>query len=150
MDPLSAALAQRDFEKAEAELSRGNVLAALACLEAALKIWNNPYWHSRLGYCIAKERGHLTRAFELCRSSMEHDPGNPEHYYYLSKVHQIAADNYQAIQTLREGMLHGGSPDIEKSLQTLGTRKPPVLPFLSRSNSLNKYLGIIFARLKLR
>jgi tetratricopeptide (TPR) repeat protein len=150
MDPQSGARAQIEFERAQHELDQGNVLVALASLEKALAIRDDPNWHSRLAYCIAKERGHLTRAFDLCRTAIAHDPDNPLHYYYLGKVHLIAGHTYEALQVLRQGMAHGGSPDIERELVSIGTRKPPVLPSLSRNNPLNKYLGILLSRLKLR
>jgi tetratricopeptide (TPR) repeat protein len=150
MDPQTGAQAQKDFDQAQHELDHGNVLAALACLERALAIWDDPLWYSRLGYCVAKERGHLTRAFELCQSAIAHDPKNPVHYLYLGKVHQIAANQYEALQALRQGMTLGTLPQIESALAILGTRKKPVIPAFSRSNPLNKYLGIIMTRLGLR
>jgi len=150
MDPHTGALAQKDFDQAELELERGNVLSALACLERALAIWDDPLWYSRLGYCIAKERGQVTRGFDLCRASIAHDPKNPVHYLYLGKIHLIAADQYEALQTLRLGMTLGSTPEIEKTLAAIGTRKPPVIPVLSRGNLLNKYLGKILTRMGLR
>jgi tetratricopeptide (TPR) repeat protein len=150
MDPETAAIAQKEFDQAQLELDRYNVLSALASLERALSIWDDPLWHSRLGFCIAKERGQLTQAFELCRSAIEHDSDNPIHYLYLGKVYQIAGNTFEALQTFREGMALGGSPQIERELDAIGTRKSPVIPFLSRNNLLNKYLGIILVRLGLR
>lgn len=150
MDPHSGAEAQKEFENAQRQLDQGNVLAALACLERALAIWNDPFWHSRLAYCVAKERGHLTRAFELCRSALTHDPDNPLHYYYLGRVHLVAGNTYEALQTLRQGMAHGGSEDIRQALAGIGFRKKSPLPFLPRSNPLNKYFGILLSRLRLR
>ncbi len=150
MDPESGAIAQKEFERAEQELDRSNVLAALACLERALGIWDDPVWHSRLGFCVAKQRGQLTRAFELCRNSIEHDSENPIHYLYLGKVHLVAGNAYEALIAFREGMTHGGSKEIERMLAAIGTRKPPVITFLSRDNLLNKYLGIILGRFGLR
>jgi hypothetical protein len=35
-------------------------------------------------------------------------------------------------------------------LKKLGMRKPPVVPFLSRGHSLNKFLGMVFTRLQMR
>ena len=150
MDPQTGALAQKEFDQAQRELDRDNVLAALGCLERALAIWDDPRWHSRLGYCIAKERGHLTRAFELCHSSIEHDPRNPIHYLYLGKIHLMAGKQYEALQALRQGMALGSTPAIEQSLAAIGTRKPPVIASLSRNNRLNKYLGIMMSRMGLR
>lgn len=146
MDPESGGIAQNEFEQAQQELDRNNILAALACLERALSIWDDPLWHSRLGFCIAKERGQLTRAFELCRTAIALDPDNPLHYLYLGKVYLVAGNTFEALQTMRQGMLHGGSPELERELDAIGTRKPPVIAFLSRDNLLNKYLGIIYSR----
>src|SRR5450830_1935795 len=146
MDPETGAVAQKEFDQAQQELDRNNVLAALACLERALSIWNDPLWHSRLGFCIAKQRGQLTKAFELCRSAIEHDPGNPLHKLYLGKVYLVAGNTYEALQTFRQGMILGGSPELERMLDAIGTRKSPVVSFLSRDNLLNKYLGIILGR----
>jgi tetratricopeptide (TPR) repeat protein len=147
MDPKTGAIAQKEFDRAQQELDLNNVLAALACLERALSIWDDPLWHSRLGFCIAKERGQLTRAFELCHAAIEHDSGNPLHYLYLGKVHLVAGNTFEALQTFRQGMTRGGNPEIERELDVIGTRKAPVITFLSRDNLLNKYLGIILCRL---
>jgi len=150
MNPETAKIAQKEFDRAQLELDSNNILAALACLERALSIWDDPLWHSRLGFCIAKQRGHVTRAFELCRAAIEHDPDNPLHYLYLGKVYIIAGNKQEALQTFRQGMKLGGSPQLEQILADIGNRKPPVISFLSRNNPLNKFLGIIFARLGLR
>ena len=150
MDPETGAIAQKEFDRAQQELGRNNVLAALVCIERALSIWDDPLWYSRLGFCIARQRGQLTRAFKLCRSAIEHDPGNPLHYLYLGRVYLIAGNTYEALQSFRQGMILGGSPEIERMLEAIGTRKTSVIPFLSRNNLLNKYLGIILGRLGLR
>ncbi|MDA8430661.1 MAG: tetratricopeptide repeat protein [Geobacteraceae bacterium] len=150
MDPQTAATAHKEFDQAQRELDRNNVLAALACLERALSIWDDPLWHSRFGFCIAKERGQITRAIELCRTAIQHDPGNPLHYLYLGKVYLVVGNTYDALLTLREGLTHGHHPELQQLLDSIGTRKAPVLSFLSRDNLLNKYLGIIFKRLGLR
>lgn len=39
---------------------------------------------------------------------------------------------------------------VHRELDKLGLRKPPVIPFLSRGNPINKYLGIILSRMGLR
>ena len=150
MDPESGTIAQKEFNQAQLELDRNNVLAALASLERALDIWDDPLWHSRLGFCIAKERGQLTRAYELCRAAIERDPENPIHYLYLGKVYLVAGNTFEALLAFREGMTHGSNKELERILESIGTRKSPVLSFLSRDNLLNKYLGIILGHLNLR
>ncbi|MBC7961920.1 MAG: hypothetical protein H7Y05_03130 [Steroidobacteraceae bacterium] len=150
MEPETGAIAQKEFDQAQHELDQNNVLAALACLERALSIRDDPLWYSRLGFCIAKQRGLLTQAFELCRTSIAQDPANPLHYLYLGKVYLVAGKTYDALQAFRQGMILGGSPEIMRMLDAIGTRKSPVISFLSRDNPLNKYLGKIFGRLGLR
>lgn len=150
MDPETGAIAQKEFDRAQKELDQDNVLAALACLERALSIWDDPLWHSRLGFCIAKQRGQIIRALELCHVTIEQDSNNPLHYFYLGKIHLIAGNTFDAIQAFRQGMVLGGGPEFERMLDVIGTRKSPVIPFLSRDNVLNKYLGIILGRLGLR
>ncbi len=150
MDPETGAIAQKEFDRAQQELDRNNVLAALACLERAISIWNDPLWHSRLGFCLAKQRGQHSQALELCRSAIENDPDNPLHYLYLGKVYIIAGNTYDALQSFRQGMILGGGPELQLMLDAIGTRKYPVISFLSRDNLLNKYLGIILGRFGMR
>jgi len=146
----SAALAEQNFQRAQKELDEGHVLAALACLETALKIWDDPRWYSRLGFCIAKERGQLVHGLDLCLTAVGHEQDNPEHLFYLHKIHLLAGRDEEALQALRQGMALGGTPEIERLLEILGTRRPPVLPFLRRENPLNKYLGLILGRMGFR
>jgi Tfp pilus assembly protein PilF len=150
VDPQSGAIADRDFQRALKELADGNALAALACLEKALTVWDHPRWYAYLGYCIAKERGQVTKALELCRTAIKYEPDNTENYLMMAKVHLISGDKVEALQTLRQGMAQGGSVEIDRLLNEIGTRKPPPIAFLSRDNPLNKWLGLILSRLGLR
>jgi len=131
-------------------LSAGQTQPALAQLERALKVMDNPSLHSYLGYCIAKERGQVKRGRELCLAALELEPENPVHYLNLAKVHKIAGQKAEAMGVLRNGMSVGGSEEILALLGSLGTRKSPPLPFLPRDHPLNKWLGIVLSRLGVR
>ena len=150
MQPEVIASAEKEFLRARKELDQGNVLAALAYLERGLKIYDDPRWHSCLGFCIAKERGHVTRGLELCRLSLERDPENGVHYLYLGRIHLVAGNKVEALKVLRQGMQIDDCPEIEQLLAAIGTRKPPVIAALSRDNLLNKWLGFILNRLGIR
>lgn len=151
MEPSSGAVADREFQRALKELEQENILAALACLEKALKIWDDPTWYSRLGFCIAKERGHVTRGLELCKAAIDHEPENPDHYLYLGKLYLMTGRREEGLQAFRQGMSHGGNHvELKDALEKNGTRKPPPIPFLHRDNPLNKYIGIILGRLGVR
>jgi tetratricopeptide (TPR) repeat protein len=141
---------ERLFGRALDALAAGETLSALALLEQALKLRDNPSWHSYLGYCIAKERGQVKKGCDLCLASLKLEPENPVHYLNLAKVHQIAGHKPEALGVLRDGMSVGGSKEILALLDEMGTRKPPVLSFLSRDNPLNKGLGMILNRMGLR
>lgn len=142
--------AQQEYQRGLQELEGGNVLAALARVEAALKLCDNPDWYPCLGYCIAKERGHVTRGLELCQAAIERQPDRGEHYYYLARVLLVAKRKPEAIQALRQGLSHNEHRLIKQLLDELGTRKKPVLPWLHRDNPINKYLGLFLKRIGLR
>jgi predicted Zn-dependent protease len=138
------------FARAVEALAAGETTSALALLERALKVSDNPSWHSYLGYCIAKERGQVRKGIDLCLACVKLEPENPVHYLNLAKVHVISGHKAEALGALREGMTVGGSTEIRSLLNQLGNRKPPVLSFLSRDHLLNKVLGMVLSRLRLR
>lgn len=142
--------AQQEYQRAVQEIEAGNVLAALARVEAALKLQDNQEWYPCLGFCGAKERGHITKGLELCRAAIERQPEHAEHYYYLARVLLIAQKKPEAIQALRQGMSHGEHQPTRRLLEELGLRKLPIIPWLPRDNPCNKYLGIVLGRIGLR
>jgi|SRR6185369_13863609 len=143
-------IAEKDFERSRKELAEGHVLAALAYLEKALKVTDNPGWYSYLGFCVAKERGQLKKGQELCRTAILHEPDNPCHYLYLARVHLVYGNKEAALEALRQGVTAGGSPEITDLFDEIGTRKPPVISWLGRDSPINIWLGIILSRLGLR
>lgn len=142
--------AEKMFRRAMDAVAAGETTSALALLERALKQGDNPSWHSYLGYCIAKERGQVKKGTDLCLASLELEPVNPVHHLNLARVYLIAGQKSEALAALRLGMNAGGSPEIVALLVRMGSRKPPVLSFLSRDNALNKMLGKLLSRLGLR
>jgi len=150
MGPQSADETAREFQRAVQEIAEDNSLGALARLERALRSGDNLRWHSYLGYCIARERGQVRKGIDLCLSSLELEPDNPEHYLNLGKVHLISGNKDEALRVFREGMTRTGSATLADLLERLGTRKPPVISFLSRDNLINRFLGLLLVRLGLR
>lgn len=131
-------------------LNEGNSVAALAFFEKEVQIENTPLNRSYLAYCIAKERGQFKKAVSLCEGAMKEEPANSVHYLNLGKVYLLHGNREEAIRIYREGLKFGDNPQILDELVNLGIRKQPVISFLSRSNPLNKYLGILLARLGFR
>jgi len=150
MGPQSADEAAREFQRAVQDIAEDNSLGALARLERALRFGDNRRWHSYLGYCIARERGQVRKGIDLCQSSLELEPDNPEHYLNLGKVHLIGGNKDEALRAFRDGMTRTGDATLADLLERLGTRKPPVISFLSRDNPLNRFLGLLLVRMGLR
>ena len=142
--------ARQEYLRALQELETGTVLAALARLESALKLQDNPAWYSCLGFCIAKERGHFTRGLELCQAAILRQPDCPDHYYYCARVLLVSGRKPEAITVLREGLAKGENMAIKRLLDELGLRKPPLISWLHRDSLVNKYLGILLHRIGLR
>ena len=141
---------EREFARGTAELSEGNALAALAHFEKAVQVDPQPRYLSYLGYCIALQRGQVQKGIGLCRQSIEEEPGIADHYLNLGRILILAGNKVEALDVLRKGITVAPHPEIASLLETIGTRKPPVIGFLGRDNVLNKHLGILLARLGMR
>jgi Flp pilus assembly protein TadD len=150
LHPDSTESAEKEFAQALAALAAEDTLKALSHIERALQLRDFPGWYSFLGFCIAKERGQHRKGLELCLKSLEEEPDNPAHYCNLAQVHLVGGDKPAALQVLREGMAKGGGPELIKLLERLGKRNKPFFSKLSRSNPLNRFLGILLRRLGLR
>jgi tetratricopeptide (TPR) repeat protein len=142
--------AESAFERGREFLAGEDAVAALAYFEKALKLNDNPAWYSYLGYCVAKERGQVRKGIDLCQLSLEREQGNPVHYLNLGMIHLISGEKLEALRLFREGLTKGDNEEIRRKLSEIGTRKPPFISWLSRSNPLNKTLGFLLARFGFR
>lgn len=131
-----------------AAAEKGDTLIALMLLEKTEE--HTPLTRSYYGYVIARERGEFSQGVSLCRQSMRDQPQNVVHYLNLGRVFLAAGNREKAIKVFREGLKIGRSPKIQRHLDQLGLRRPEVFPALSRTNPLNKYVGLLLARVGLR
>jgi tetratricopeptide (TPR) repeat protein len=150
MEPSREEEAEKLFGRARDALAAGEIPSALTLLERALKLNDNRSWYSFLGYCMAKERGQVKKGIELCTLALELEPEHADHYLNLAKIYLLAGNKPEALRVLREGMARGENPGLITLLDAIGTRKPPVLSFLARSNPVNRLLGLLLERLRLR
>lgn len=142
--------AEREFELARKALDKEDFETALAHLESALELNDNPSWYSYVGYCIAKGRGEFRTGVDLCLMALEIEPENPVHYLNLGKVYLVSGNKKKALLSFRDGLAKGGNEEILKMLVESGMRNAPVFKSLPRSNPLNKFLGILLHRQALR
>ena len=142
--------ANRLYTKGVEHLSQGKTLSALSCFENALKKEDSPSIWSYYALCIAKERGQIKKAMLLCKEALDREPDNSIHYLNFGRIYLFTRQKAEAITIFREGLNREANKEIMEELDTLVPRKPPVIPFLKRSNPINKYLGIILKALGLR
>jgi len=147
---MSVTEVERLFTKGLEALAHGSILSALVFFEKAIKIENNPDIWSYFAFCIAKERGQFSKAISLCEEAIKKEPNNSAHYLNLGRIYLLTNKKAEAINIFREGLNHEENQQIVDELNKLIIRKPPVIPFLKRTNPLNKYLGIILKLLRLR
>ena len=131
-------------------MESGDFLSALVFLEKAARRELSPLVASHLAVCLARERGQVQKALALCRDALEKEPENNVHYLNMGRIHLIRGDKPEAINCFRAGLAHGRDQRLISELDRLGTRRPPVIPFLRRTNPLNRYLGKLMHRLGLR
>jgi len=138
------------LDKGVEAIAEGKILSALSYFEKAFHLENSPVISSCYAFCIARERGEIKKAISLCKEAIEKEPQNSLHYLNLGRIYLLSNQKTEAIETFREGLRHQENQHIVDELNGLGTRKPPLIPFLKRSNPINRYLGIILGKLRLR
>ena len=129
------------FEEGLKALNAGRSGEALDFFEKAVAEEKTPLAVSYLAYCRAKEKGPSKEAVALCMEAIKDDPKNSDIYLNLGKVYLLAGQRKAAIRAFDLGLRYGKNPQIVNELTLIGRRKSPPLPFLSRSNPLNIYLG---------
>ncbi|WP_183361985.1 tetratricopeptide repeat protein [Geomonas limicola] len=110
-------------------------------LSAAVARERTPNHLSQYALALAAHTKEIDQSIALCQEAVKHDPKNPEHFLRLGVIYLVASRKKEAIRIFRLGLRVGKHPTISRWLQVLGDRKKPVLPFLARSNPINKYLG---------
>ena len=127
----SEALVAKDYAKAH------------GYLQAALEMERSADHLSQYALALAYHTGKTQKAIALGQEAVKKEPKNPEHFLRLGNLYLMAGRKKEAIRIFNLGLRVGKHPVITRTLQALGQREKPMLPFLSRTNPLNKYLGKI-------
>ena len=108
----------------------------------------NPYYISFVGVSLARAERKWTPALKLCQMALSLKRNEAQLYLNLAEVYMSAGRREEALMTLDRAQASlGRNPRIEQERMKLGSRRPPALPFLSRENVLNRYLGILRHRI---
>jgi tetratricopeptide (TPR) repeat protein len=83
------------------------------------------------------------------KESFEEELLFPVFYLNLGRAFVAARKKKDALNAFHQGLSYDDSnSEILKELRGLGERKPPPVPFLDRSNPVNKYIGMILQKTK--
>ena len=145
VDPLENQDAIREFREGLSLLTNTSASEAIPHFTRALEInKQNPFYLSYLGLAIAASQHKWEDAEDSCYKALRMKRNQPEFYLNLSQVYRLAGKRWDAIQTLLEGLqLTRRDVRIVKALRKFSVRKSPVLPFLPRTHTLNRELGVI-------
>jgi dihydrofolate reductase len=137
-------------QKGGEAIQRQLYFLARSCFEQALTQQDSPDTASDLAYCIAKSGGDLDSAMRLAAEALQAEPGTPRFYLNLARIQLMAGLKKQGLETLRQGLRHGGGQEILAELAKLGTRSEPPIRALPRSHPLNRYLGLMLHKMGLK
>ncbi len=159
---LESAKSKTDYVKEARKLiKRKKLKNALEMVEDAIALFpDDPFVLSLHGYLRAAVLKQYREGKEECKTALSmYDKKQLVggeyylHFFYLNlgRVFLLTGDRDIGIQYLRKGLERDkGNSDIINELIQLGVRKRPFLPFLSRSNFLNRFLGKMLSGFGLR
>jgi tetratricopeptide (TPR) repeat protein len=147
------------IKEAEALLIRNNQKEALKLLTNALEHYpNNPFIWSYQGCLDAIVDKKYSKGVNTCRHAFkilkEQMPFGEEFFFpilylNLGKAYLAAGKRKEAYASFKKGLeIDTENRDLLNELRKLGIRRQPPLPFLKRSNPLNKYVGKLSHKLK--
>ena len=99
-------------------------------------------YYSYAGYGMARNEKKYDQAIKLCKYAIKLEFYQPENYANLTRTYLLAGRRDAAHQVLSKGRkVDPRHPDLQELVKTMGYRRSPVLPFLSRGNAVNQLLG---------
>lgn len=113
-------------------------------LQAAQLDNTNPHYLSYLGVTTARVERKFKDAEALCHQALRMMRTDPLAYLNLAEVYIWSGHREEAVDTLSIGLQYTKrDARLQRLLNKLGVRRPPVIRFLDRRNFLNRQLGRI-------
>jgi hypothetical protein len=146
--------AEESFQKGMDALEAGRGREALAFFESAIelerKMGDGPpqaRYLSQYGLCLGTVMQRRHEGVRFCREAAELERYNPDVHCNLGRILIYAGRRKDAHHAFMQGLsIQSDHQGIIRSLKDMGVRRRPVIPFLSRDNPLNIYLGRVRAR----
>lgn len=101
-----------------------------------------PLYLSYLGLATALAEKRYRDGAGLCEKAIKKEFYNPLFFLNLGKVYAAGGYRLKAINAFYNGLkIDKNHSEIMAELKKMGMRREPVIPFLPRTNILNRYLG---------
>ena len=145
------------FEEVQELMKKADGESALILLEEALrKFPGDPFLLSYYGCLVAIVRNNPREGISLCLDALkrldETIPFGSEFFYpvfnlNLGRAYLKAEKKQEAVNAFYHGLKNDpDNKDIHQELIKLGNRRRLPLPFLKRSNPINKYIGMLTSK----
>jgi predicted Zn-dependent protease len=159
-EKLKEAKTPSDYlEEAKNLLGRKNNKSALYVLNDALKQYpDDPFLLSYYGCLEAIVNKNYRDGISICKRAIEglklkvpfgEEFFYPVFYLNLGRAYLAGGKKKEAIDAFNKGIaMDRENSDLLWELKKLGMRRRPVVPFLQRSNPINKYIGMLLHKLR--
>jgi Flp pilus assembly protein TadD len=139
-----------EFKQGMRLMRDGSSRAALEHFRKAAEMEpQNPYYMSFAGVTLARSEKKWAPAVKLCETAVSLKRNEPQLHLNLAEVYVAAGRRGDALTTLeRAAASFGRHAGVQRARMKLGSRRPPVLPFLDRHNILNVQLGMLRQRIR--
>lgn len=132
-----------ELRRGDEAFARGDLVEAHAAYLAAQRLdGNDAGVLSRLGLTLVLVAHDEYKGVAFCEEALKRGGENADALYRLARVYHATFQKERAFRSIRRGLAlepnHEGHLAL---LEAMGVRRKPVLPFLARSNFINKFLG---------
>ncbi|MBA4372028.1 MAG: hypothetical protein C0402_04115 [Thermodesulfovibrio sp.] len=145
------------FEEAQVLLKKGDGKSAIILLEEALtKFPGDPFLLSYFGCLTAIVRGKPREGTAICLEAIKRldetipfgsEFFHPVFYLNLGRAYLKDEKKQEAVNAFYYGLKNDpDNKDIHQELVKMGNRRKLPLPFLKRSNPINKYIGLLTSK----
>jgi tetratricopeptide (TPR) repeat protein len=156
--PREGKMASIYIEEVRSLLRADDREGALKILDAALTEHPfNAFLLSYYGYLDAVVNKNCAKGVDLCKTAMDilHEELKEEVFlgqevFYavfclnLGRAYLAGGARKNAVEVFKKGLVADPEdPDLLREVRRLGMRRKPFIPFLKRSNPINKYAGIL-------
>jgi tetratricopeptide (TPR) repeat protein len=132
------------LETAYDHFEKGHYKKAMECFEQDLCFTHKPGAISCYALCVAYIEKNYENAISLCTMAAKKEFYNPEIYFNLGRILTLSGQKAFAFKAYRKGLrIDGRHRGLINALREMGIRRKPLIPFLSRKNLANKFLGVI-------